>query len=119
LFVATTVLIVDDHVEFRAAARAWLEADGYHVVGEAGDGVSAMAEVDRLGPGVVLLDVQLPDISGFDVAEKLAEKDEPPVVVLVSSRNGSSYRKQLATTPARGFISKGDLTSARLASLVG
>ena len=115
----TTVVIVDDHEEFRAAARAWLEADGFQVVGEAADGESALAEVVRLRPEVVLLDVQLPDISGFDVAEELALNDEPPVVVLISSRNGSSYRKRLATTPARGFISKEDLTSARLAALVG
>jgi DNA-binding NarL/FixJ family response regulator len=119
LVVPTTVLIVDDHEEFRAAARAWLETDGFQVVGEAADGESALAEVDRLQPEVVLLDVQLPGISGFEVAEELALRHEPPTVVLISSRNGSSYRKRLATTPVRGFISKGDLTSARLAALVG
>jgi DNA-binding NarL/FixJ family response regulator len=117
--VPTTVLIVDDHDEFRAAARAWLETDGFRVVGEAADGESALAEVDRLRPEVVLLDVQLPGLSGFEVAEELALRHEPPTVVLISSRNGSSYRKRLATTPVRGFISKGDLTSARLAALVG
>jgi DNA-binding NarL/FixJ family response regulator len=119
LSVPTTVLIVDDHEEFRAAARAWLETDGFLVVGEAADGEAALVEVDRLRPEVVLLDVQLPGISGFDVAEELALRHEPPAVVLISSRNGSSYRKRLATTPARGFISKEDLTSARLAALVG
>jgi DNA-binding NarL/FixJ family response regulator len=117
--VPTTVLIVDDHDEFRAAARAWLETDGFRVVGEAADGESALAEVDRLRPEVVLLDVQLPGLSGFEVAEELALRHEPPTVVLISSRNGSSYRKRLATTPVRGFISKGDLTSARLATLLG
>jgi DNA-binding NarL/FixJ family response regulator len=119
LCVPTTVLIVDDHDEFRAAARAWLETDGFRVVGEAADGESALVEVDRLGPEVVLLDVQLPGISGFDVADELALRHEPPIVVLISSRNGSSYRTRLATTRARGFISKEDLTSARLAALVG
>ena len=71
-----TVLIVDDHDGFRAGARALLEADGFEVVGEAADGAAALEEVRRLRPEVVLLDVQLPGIDGFEVAERLAaERD--------------------------------------------
>ena len=60
-----TVLIVDDHGEFRRAPWALLEAEGFEVVGEAVDGESALAEVMRLRPHLVLLDIQLPDIDGF------------------------------------------------------
>ena len=64
-----TVLIVDDHEDFRRVARALLEADGFRVVGEAVDGESAIAEANRLRPRLVLLDVQLPGIDGFAVAD--------------------------------------------------
>ena len=73
LHMAWTVLIVDDHAGFRGFARRLLEADGFTVVGEAGDGTSALAAVDDQRPEIVLLDVVLPDIDGFAVAERLAE----------------------------------------------
>jgi DNA-binding NarL/FixJ family response regulator len=116
---AATVLIVDDHATFRALARRMLEAHGYEVVGEAQDGASAVAASSRLQPSVVLLDVQLPDIDGFAVAETLMTRDDPPAVVLISSRAASSYRRRLADSPARGFLAKSDLTGPALAALVG
>src|SRR5438105_2788065 len=81
-----TVLIVDDHPSFRATARALLQAEGFDVVGEAEDGASALALVAELRPDVVLLDVQLPDLDGFEVAQRLGA--DGPAVVLVSSRDG-------------------------------
>ena len=112
------VLIVDDHASFRAAARALLELDGFDVVGEAGDGTGALAECARLRPDVVLLDVQLPDIDGFGVARELAAGDAPPAVVLVSSRPESSYRRRLAGAPVHGFVTKSELSAARLGELL-
>ena len=67
-----TVLIVDDHGDFRAAARELLEADGYEVIGEAADGAGALQQVEELRPAIVLLDIQLPDSDGFEVAARLA-----------------------------------------------
>ena len=64
----TSVLIVDDHPSFRASARALLQAEGFEVVGEAADGAEALRAAEELHPDVVLLDVQLPDTDGFDVA---------------------------------------------------
>jgi DNA-binding NarL/FixJ family response regulator len=114
-----TVLIVDDHVAFRSLARSLLEAEGFEVVGEASDGGSAIDTVLRLRPDIVLLDVQLPDLDGFAVAERLAAVDrDRPVVVLVSSRDASSYRRRLAATPARGFITKSQLSGSALSALV-
>ena len=68
----TTVLIVDDHAGFRTQARALLEADGFSVIGEAVDGSSGLEAARTLRPDLVLLDIGLPDIEGFDVARELA-----------------------------------------------
>jgi DNA-binding NarL/FixJ family response regulator len=114
-----TVLIVDDHDGFRSFARALLQAEGFAIVGEAPDGASALEAVARLRPDLVLLDVQLPDLDGFQVAERLAARDDPPSVVLVSTRDAFSYRRRLADTPARGFIPKGELSGPALRALVG
>ena len=113
-----TVLIVDDHGGFRALVRRMLQRDGYEVVGEAADGAGALAEAARLRPALVLLDVQLPDVDGFVVSERLAAMQHAPAVVLISSRDSSAYRRRLATSPARGFIAKGNLSGAALAALV-
>ncbi len=113
-----TVLVVDDHDGFRSFARALLQAEGFEIVGEAVDGASALAAVERLKPDLVLLDVQLPDLDGFQVAERLAARDDPPSVVLVSTRDAASYRRRLADTPARGFIPKGELSGLALRALV-
>jgi DNA-binding NarL/FixJ family response regulator len=74
-----SVVIVDDHAPFRSVARDLLAAEGYDVIGEAADGASALEAVRELRPSVVLLDVQLPDSNGFDVAEALAEEGRMPV----------------------------------------
>jgi DNA-binding NarL/FixJ family response regulator len=113
-----TVLIVDDHEAFRSFARAILEAEGFEVVGDAGDGESGLDAVARLQPAVVVLDIHLPGIDGFDVADHLAELDDPPAVVLVSTRDAASLRRRLATAPARGFIRKDELSGAAVAALV-
>src|SRR5215510_4608062 len=96
LRVPCTVLIVDDHDGFRSFAKTLLEAEGFEVVGEAGDAASALTAAERLRPEVVLLDIQLPGIDGFEVAARLAAAACPPQVVLVSTRDVSSYRRRLA-----------------------
>ena len=113
-----SVLIVDDHDGFRSSARTILEAEGFEVIGDAGDGESGVEAVERLHPAVVVLDIQLPGIDGFEVADRLAELDDPPAVVLVSTRDATSLRRRLATTPARGFIRKDELSGAAVAALV-
>ena len=113
-----TVLIVDDHDGFRASARALLEAEGFAVVGDAADGSTAITQVARLRPDVVLLDVQLPGTDGFAVAERLAVGPDPPVVVLISSRDAVAYGTRVDAAPVRGFLAKRELSGAALAALV-
>jgi DNA-binding NarL/FixJ family response regulator len=117
--VGPTLLIVDDHADFRRAARAMLEAEGFEVVGEAADGEEALIEVERLRPEVVLLDLQLPHVDGFTVAERLAARDESPAVVLISSRDAAAYGPRLDAAPARGFIAKRRLSGEALAAVLG
>jgi DNA-binding NarL/FixJ family response regulator len=116
--VAWTILIVDDHAGFRASARALLEADGFDVIGEAADGKSAVEQARRLRPQVVLLDIQLPEMDGFAVAERLAAEPAAPAVVLISSRGRGAFRGRLETTPARGFITKAEFSGECLSSLL-
>jgi DNA-binding NarL/FixJ family response regulator len=115
----TSVLIVDDHPSFRLSARRMLEADGYSVVGEAGDGATAIAAARELEPDLVLLDVQLPDIDGFEVAEQLHAGGERSAIVLTSTRERSDFGAEIAASPADGFVTKGELSGEALAALIG
>jgi DNA-binding NarL/FixJ family response regulator len=113
---ATSVLIVDDHPSFRASARMLLESEGFDVVGEAEDGEGALIAVRELDPDVVLLDVQLPDIDGPEVAARLAAANGlSPAVVLTSSRDLTDLG---AIGGVRGFIPKSELSGAALEALL-
>src|SRR5215471_669242 len=112
------VLVVDDHPSFRRFATRLLEAAGFSVVGEAEDGASALAAARRLQPELVLLDVLLPDMSGFAVAEALAADSFRPRVVLVSSRSASELGPALEGSPAAGFLTKSELTAEAIAPFV-
>ena len=114
----TSVLIVDDHPSFRATARLLLEAEGWLVVGEAEDGTTAIARAAELHPDVVLLDVNLPDIDGFEVAARLTSHNGAPAVVLCSSRDPGDFGPLVARSGARGFLPKADLSGAALAEMV-
>jgi CheY-like chemotaxis protein len=116
---ATSVLIVDDHPSFRLSARRMLEADGYAVVGEAEDGAAALAAVRALDPDLVLLDVQLPDIDGFEVAARLRAAGGRSAIVLTSTRESSDFGAEIATSAAEGFVTKGELSGETLAALIG
>jgi DNA-binding NarL/FixJ family response regulator len=114
-----TVLIVDDHPAFRASARHLLEAEGFVVVGEAEDGHGALEQAAKLEPDVVLLDIQLPDIDGFAVAEELRRRGGAAKIVLTSSRDAGDYGTRVAESGARGFVPKGELSGAAIELLLG
>ena len=116
---ASRVLIVDDHSGFRHIARQLLTEGGYDVVGEAADGLSAIKAARQLRPDVVLLDVQLPDIDGCEVARQLAAHRDPPAVVLISSRDAADYGARLDGCGARGFVAKAELSGAALDNVLG
>ncbi|MCW0213888.1 MAG: response regulator transcription factor [Pseudonocardia sp.] len=114
----TRLLVVDDHAAFRSVACRLLAAGGFTVVGEAGDGAGAIEAALRLQPDVVVLDVQLPDVDGFAVAEELARHPAPPAVVLVSSRSLRDYGRRVAESPVCGFVPKSELSGEAIRLLL-
>ena len=101
------VLLVDDHVLVRQALRALLEAyDQIEVVGEASDGATALRLADELSPDVVVVDLRLPDISGFDVARQLNGQPKGGKVLLLSADGDSSTAAKARLAGASGFLRK-------------
>ena len=113
---AVTVVIVDDHPSFRASARTLLELEGFEVVGEAADGASGLEIAEELEPELVLLDIALPDTSGFEIAERLA--DGPSNVILTSSREQRDLGGRVRSSGALGFVPKDRLTGQALTALL-
>jgi DNA-binding NarL/FixJ family response regulator len=109
-----SVLIVDDHPSFRASARMLLESEGFEVIGRAEDGHSALRAVEALRPDVVLLDVQLPDVDGMEVAARLTENGAAPAIVVTSSRDLADLGPVRERCRVRGFIPKSELSGAAL-----
>lgn len=114
---ARRVLVVDDHEGFRRCARALLTESGFDVVGEAESGAAAVALAGEVEPELVLLDVQLPDFDGFEVASRLLARDEGLKIVLVSSRDRTVYGSLIESSGAIGFISKADLSRGLIEEL--
>lgn len=99
-------------------ARALLESEGYEVVGEAASGAAALRATEEVRPDLVLLDVQLPDLDGFEVAERIARLQPMTQIVLTSSRDGEDYGRCIEESAARGFVPKAELSGPRLAALL-
>ena len=114
-----SILIVDDHDGFRTFARGMLEADGF-TVAEAATGAEAAETARSVRPGLVLLDIQLPDFDGFEVARRLAAQAGGsaqaggPVIVLTSTRDASDYGGRIGSSPVAGFLPKDELSGAAL-----
>lgn len=115
--VTVTTLIVDDHPAFRASARRLLELEGFAVVGEAHDGSAALRLARELDPELVLLDVSLPDLSGYEVAERLSGARAR--VILVSSREQSDLGRRVRESGALGFLPKDRLSGEAIHDLLG
>jgi CheY-like chemotaxis protein len=99
------------------AAAGVLIRWGLDVAGQADDGASAISQTRRLRPDVVLLDVLLPDISGFAMAEAPAGDDTVPKIILVSSRSLAAYTNSLLAFPAAAFLRKDEISTATLTAL--
>jgi DNA-binding NarL/FixJ family response regulator len=102
-------VIVDDAPACRAAIRDLLERRGHQVVGEADSAATAIDLVERLAPDAVLLDVHLPDGSGFDVAAQLRENHDGLAVLMTSGDSDISLFARAAASRASGFVPKDDL----------
>jgi DNA-binding response OmpR family regulator len=115
---APTVLVVDDHAPLRALCRAALEPHGIAIV-EAADGPEAIEQVRRERPDLILLDIMLPGLSGWEVAALLLREhaaDQVPIV-FVSALTGHADRQRGLDLGARDYIGK-PVDPAALASTV-
>lgn len=115
---AKTVVIVDDHPSFRFSARMLLESDGFEVVGEAATGEEGVDVALELRPDLVLLDVNLPDIDGFEVATRITADPQPPSVILTSSRDSTDFGPLVEKSGALGFVPKSELSGSALEELL-
>jgi DNA-binding NarL/FixJ family response regulator len=109
---------VDDDAGCRALVRRLLASEGCDVVGEAEDCASALRAALELGPELALVDVYLPDGDGFNLASQLNALDEPPAVVLMSSRDGADFEALVPKTGARGFVPKSEISAQAIEELL-
>ncbi len=112
------VLIIDDNTDFRTVARQLLERHGFVVVAEAETGISGIEKAKEHRPDIVLLDVQLPDVDGFEVAERLSHLDVPVDVILTSSLDGTDFGALVARSSALGFVPKAELSASAIEALL-
>ena len=115
---AVSVLIVDDDAEFRALAGLLLRSRGYEVIGETADAASAVDAAVSLRPGVILLDVNLPDHDGFWVAETVSEAGVQSRIVLTSAAMTHVSSGTLDRCGAVAFVPKTELATTDLAGLL-
>jgi len=113
-----TLLVVDDHEGFRSFVSTLLDGDRFSIAAVAEDGESALEAVNRLRPDLVLLDIQLPGMSGFEVAERLASGAYRPDVVLTSTREAADFGARLRNAPVLGFVPKNEMSVEAISRLV-
>lgn len=112
------LVIVDDDPTFLAAVRLLLESEGFEIVGEALTGLDGVAAAAENDPDLVLVDIGLPDIDGFEVAKRVAARDGAPPVVLTSIRSADDFATLVDDSPARGFVTKDDISGDALRAIL-
>jgi CheY-like chemotaxis protein len=118
---AIRVVIVDDNSEFLDSARRLLEHQGVRVVGVASTNADGLRCVQELRPDVTLVDVNLGEESGFDLAEALQDSGDgaPVPVILISTHAEPDLADMLETSPAVGFVAKSALSADAITATVG
>lgn len=111
-----SVVIADDHKMFREGLKTLLEAEGFHVVGEAENGHEAIRLTRQHSPEVVVLDYSMPMLNGIDAAKEIQRQAPDSVVVLLTMYDDETYALEALKCGIRGFVLKhqaaADLVSA-------
>jgi two-component system, NarL family, invasion response regulator UvrY len=116
--VSVRVLIVDDLEPFRRAARAVVEATAdFEVVGEAASGEASIEAAESLRPDIVLMDVNLPGVSGIEATRRIRAASPEVMVLLMSTREAQEFAGKAAECGAAGYLSKSSLTPEQLMEL--
>jgi len=101
------VLIVDDQEPFRLAARMVVDVtDGFEVIGEAETGEESVEMAAELAPDLVLMDVNLPGIDGLEATRRILAREDPPIVLLLSTYEEEEYAPRAAECGAAAYIPK-------------
>jgi len=112
------VLVVDDQAPFRQAMAAVVDAtDGFEVVGQAASGEESIDAFARLQPDLVLMDVNLPGISGVEATRRLRALPSPPVVLLLSTYDADTADGFVSESGAAAYVTKADFGPDRLADV--
>jgi DNA-binding NarL/FixJ family response regulator len=101
------VLVVDDHPMVRAGLRSMLSDGDIEVAGEAGTGTEALSRAETLAPGLVLLDMELPDMGGLEVLASLKARAPRVVVLVVSMHDDPALVRRAIEGGAAGYVLKG------------
>ncbi len=117
---ALSILIVDDNASFLEASSALLERQGLSVVAIASTVAEALAQTDRFGPDVVLVDITLGRESGFELTRRLINdgRGKWPVVILISTHLESDFADLIAASPASGFLPKSELSAKAIRAIL-
>ena len=114
------VLVVDDQAPFRSVARSLVElVKGWQVVGEASSGEEAVELAAAIRPRVVLMDINLPGITGIEATRRIVAADPDAAVVLVSTYAADDLPDDALSCGAVGYVRKDDLTPRLLRSMLG
>lgn len=101
------ILIIDDHAVVRSGLRSLLEDEAHiDIVGEAADGLEALAKIEELQPDILLLDLTMPQMSGFEVAKKVTEKYSAVKIIVFSMHNDHEYIMRSVEMGAQGYLLK-------------
>lgn len=107
----TRILLVDDHALVRAGIRALIEGKpDIEVIAETGGGDEALRLIEELRPGLVLLDITMPTINGFEVLEQITKQYPQTRVIILTVHEGTEYAMRALRAGAAGYLPKSAAT---------
>jgi two-component system, NarL family, response regulator NreC len=101
-----SILLADDHPVFRQGLRALLERERFNVVGEASDGLEAIATAERLQPQIVVIDLAMPSLNGIDAIREIVKRVPRTKAVLLTMHTEEHYVLEALRAGAKGCVSK-------------
>jgi two-component system, NarL family, invasion response regulator UvrY len=115
---SVAVLLVDDQAPFRSAARAVLRrTEGFELVGEAASGAEAIELAESLSPGLVLMDINMPEMNGVEATRRILAEHPKTVVFLCSTYDAADLPADAPASGAVAYLHKEHLSPATITRL--
>jgi DNA-binding NarL/FixJ family response regulator len=115
--VETRILIADDLLLVRQGIAAFLKESGFEICGEAANGTEAVEKTLALKPDIVLMDVTMPRMGGFDATEKILRASPTTRIILLTIQNLPEMSAKARTAGARGYVSKGNAAAVLMEAI--